>query len=203
MWLTIGFGAVVASAVIGLPTWPRALVEACLIVAVVALVFAHAPFRSVLAATSRQLRLGALAVTVLWGWSQIRGVQFATYPFMSWRMYGESLGASPAVGYRVMGVECDGRESVVPQTGRTLGPRPILATGIRRAFNQSLADPSRAASALARTDSLLGQMIRRLNTDSTQAPLCSLLLQRVAVPVHTLSSQPLPPYTTVRRYDVH
>ena len=132
---------------------------------------------------------GGLAV---WFVSQIAEIENATYPFMSWSMYGESLRDAPIEGFRLNGIDCAGNQRPVPWSGDALGGRSRIAFAITRAYHaQHVAGP-------ANTDSLLLMVLGAWNRDPDRDSLCALQLQRVELSAERASHAPLPPYETVR-----
>jgi hypothetical protein len=180
--------------------WPSALIEGAVVVFVLAAICTNASLRMTLRAAPRRLQLGAAFALLVWTASQLAEVPLATYPLMSWHMYGESRGRAPVVGYRMMGEACDGSTRVLPNSGRGLGRRPLLASGLRRAYNDARTLPDQRERALARVDSLLALVTVTWNANRRNVPLCGVALQQVILPADNLAAAPLPPYVTVRRH---
>lgn len=182
-----------------IPTVGSALVEEAIILVGAALLWSHAGFRRTISATPRALRWVVGAGLGVWFVSQIAEIDNATYPFMSWNMYGESLHDAPIEGFRLHGVDCDGKEHSVPWSGGALGRRPRLAFAIPRAYHaEHVAARSTPWATAANTDSLLHIVFRAWNDEPGHSPLCELQLQRVEVAAAMASRAPLPPYETVR-----
>lgn len=180
--------------------WPHALVEGAILALVLGALFASARLRVTLRSAPRTLQLGATLALIVWTGSQLAEVPLATYPLMSWHMYGESRGRAPVVGYRMMGEACDGSTRVLPNSGRGLGRRPLLASGLRRAYNDARTLPDQRERALARVDSLLALVAVTWNANRRNVPLCGVALQQVILSADNLAAAPLPPYVTVRRH---
>lgn len=181
-------------------SWPQALIESALILSVLAGLTLRTEFRRVLRAAPRRLQIGGSVVLLVWLASQLGEIQLATYPFMSWHMYGEPRDNAPVIGYRLLGSECNGGTIIVPPSGAGLGRRPVLSFGVRRAYNDALDVPQHRQQALARTDSLLGLVLSAWNRHPGNATLCEVALQQVTIPAQEITKAPLPPYVTVRSY---
>jgi len=65
LWLTALFAVVGLTALPGLTSWKKSLVEAALIFVVFATLFAHRPFRQVLGRAPRPLQVSAFTIAVL------------------------------------------------------------------------------------------------------------------------------------------
>lgn len=180
--------------------WPSALIEGAILAFVLGALFASARLRTTLRAAPRALQIGAVLALIVWTGSQLAEVPLATYPLMSWHMYGESRDQAPVVGYRMLGEACDGSTRVLPNSGRGLGRRPLLASGLRRAYNDARTLPNQRERALARVDSLLALVTVTWNANVRNVPLCGVALQQVMLPASNLAAVPLPPYVTVRRH---
>jgi hypothetical protein len=87
--------------------------------------------------------------------SQLAEIGTATYPFMSWNMYGESLHDAPIEGYRLRGVDCEGNEYRVPWTGGALERRPLLGFAIPHAYHEEEESGLAIGAGGSTTDSLL------------------------------------------------
>jgi hypothetical protein len=196
------FGAAVGvSALVGLSTWVKSLVEAVLIFAVFALVFSHRPFVSVLERAPRSLQRGALAIAALWGWSQLHEVVIDTYPFISWRMYGAPPKHRDGAGYRLLGERCSGEAVILPPASGSTGRRPILSLAVRRAYEESLSDVGNPAQARQRMDKLLAAILARWNDRNPSARLCAVSLQQSTMAFGDVAARPRAQYTTVLRHD--
>jgi hypothetical protein len=193
--------AVSVSALIGLSTWAESLVEAILIFAVFALVFSHRPFVAVLARAPRFLQRGALAMAALWVWSQLHEVVIDTYPFISWRMYGEPPKHRDGAGYRLLGERCSGEEVILPPSSGSTGRRPILSLAVRRAYEESLSGVGNPARAQQRMDNLLAAILTRWNDRNPSVQLCAVSLQQSTVAIVDVAASPRANYTTVLRHD--
>lgn len=191
---------VVTAALVGLPTWRQGLVEAAIIGVVVALACSRPALRTTVSAAPRPVLAGVGVVMIIWSWSQLHEVPLATYPFMSWHMYGEPLDRHGVVGYRLAGEQCNGETRVLPSSGGGLGRRPVLAFGVRRAYSAAQASGADQPRALARTDSLLRLILSQWNDRADRPRLCAVHLQQITVPAEQLAMAPLPAYVTVRRY---
>ncbi|GAB1343714.1 hypothetical protein [Gemmatimonas sp.] len=180
--------------------WPHALLEGAILAFVLGALFASARLRTTLRSAPRALQLGAVLALTVWTASQVAEVPLTTYPLMSWHMYGESRDRAPVVGYRMLGEACDGSTRILPNSGHGLGRRPLLASGLRRAYNDARTLPHERARALARVDSLLALVTATWNANARNVPLCGVALQQVILPADNLAAAPLPPYVTVRRH---
>ena len=174
-----------------------------LIFVVFATLFAHRPFRQVLGRAPRPLHVSAFMIAVLWGWSQVHEVAIATYPFISWRMYGEPPRYKDFAAYRLLGERCNGERVVVPPSGGATGRRPILSLAVRRAYEESQTPGGDRAQALERIDKLLLAILARWNEKNTAVPLCALSLQQASIDVQDYAGPAESRYTTVRRYGTH
>ena len=185
-------------------SWSSALVESALIGGVLVALALHAGLRATVMRAPLRLRLGMGLITTVWLSSQLAEVPLATYPLMSWHMYGESRQDAPVTGYRLLGETCAGESRVIPASGRELGRRPVLAFGITRAYHEAVADttplPARD-EALARTDSLLGLVLETWNSRNPQTALCAVSVQEIRIAAQDIGHAPLPSYRTVRRHD--
>lgn len=175
-----------------------ALVEAAIILIGLGILVSHAGFRRTIAATPKPLRWVLPAMLGVWFVSQIAEIETATYPLMSWHMYGESLRDASIEGYRLSGVDCAGATRRVSWSGGALGMRPNLASGIPRAHRAESLAGINPVSAKAKTDSLLLIIFDAWNSTPDRTPLCELQLQRVEVPASRITQTPLPAYETVR-----
>lgn len=198
--LALGFLALAATALVGVTRWTESLLEAALIFAVFAVLFSHDAFVATLARAPRVLRLGALAMAGLWAWSQVHGVAANSYPFISWRMYGEPPKYRDFSGYRLLGEPCAGGNVVLPPSSGATGRRPILSLAVRRAYEASQAPTGDQARASERTDKLLAAILTRWNDRNASRPLCALMLQQTSIDVKAFAGSTQAEYTTVRRY---
>lgn len=202
MTLLIAFFVTVSlAALVGVTTWVESLIEAILIFAVFALVSLHRPFRTILGRAPRALRVVALAMAALWGWSQLHEVVIATYPFISWRMYGEPPKYQDYSGYRQLGERCTGQSIVLPPSSRATGRRPVLFLALRRAYEESqnaAGDPTRARQ---RMDKLMSAILTQWNRNRPSLQLCALQLQQTSINVTATADSAQAHYTTVWRYD--
>jgi hypothetical protein len=201
LWLTALFAVVGLTALTGLTSWKQSLVEAALIFVVYATLFAHRPFRQVLGRAPRRLQVSAAMIAGLWGWSQLHEVAIATYPFISWRMYGERLSERDFSAYRLLGERCDGEHVVVPPTSGATGRRPILSIAVRRSYERSQTPGRDQTQELQRLDKLLLAILVRWNQRHASAPLCALSLQQASIDVREYARPAESRFTTVRRYD--
>jgi hypothetical protein len=198
--LALGFLALAATALVGVTRWTESLLEAALIFAVFALLVSHDTFVATLARAPRALRLGALAMAGLWTWSQVHGVAADSYPFISWRMYGEPPKYRDFSGYRLLGEPCAGDSIVLPPSSGATGRRPILSLAVRRAYEASQVPGGDQARASARTDKLLAAILTRWNSRNASRPLCALSLEQTSIDVKAFNGSTQAQYTTVRRY---
>ena len=194
------FMAVSLTALIGLTTWIESLVEAILIFTVFALVFSHRPLRTALGRAPRALQVVALAMAMLWGWSQLHEVVIATYPFISWRMYGEPPKYQDYSGYRQLGERCTGQSIVLPPSSRATGRRPVLFLALRRAYEESQNTAGDAARARERMDKLMSAIIAQWNDRNPSLRLCALQLQQTSINVTETADRSRAQNTTVWRY---
>jgi hypothetical protein len=174
------------------------LLEAAIILTGVALLLSHRGFRRTIAEAPSVLRWAVSGVLVVWFVSQIAEIETATYPLMSWHMYGESLRDAPIEGFRLQGVDCLGQTHRVPWSGGALGRRPHLAYAIPYAYRREVEAGPRTATGATTSDSLLLIVFAAWNRAGNRPPLCELHLQRIEVPAARASRAPLPPYATVR-----
>jgi hypothetical protein len=199
--LTAFFVTVSVTALTGLTSWVDSLVEAILIFTVFALLLSHRAVVVVLGRAPRTLRLCALLIAGFWSWSQIRGVVIATYPFISWRMYGEPPKYKDFSGYRLLGERCNGESVVLPPSSGATGRRPVLSLAVRRAYEESQLASGDPARARERTDKLLSAILTRWNGKNPTLQLCALSLQQTSININASASAAPTQYTTVRRYD--
>lgn len=181
-----------------MPSVSGALLEVAIILAGVAALLSHAGFRRTIAATPRALRMVMPVALGIWFVSQIAEIETATYPLMSWHMYGESLKDAPIVGYRLLGEDCAGMTRRVSWSGGSLGRRPNLASAIPRAHRAESESGGVRERAAAITDSLLRVVLDARNSAPGRSSLCALHLQRIEVPASAITQTPLPAYETVR-----
>ncbi|AMW06046.1 hypothetical protein [Gemmatimonas phototrophica] len=201
MRLTAFFVVVSLAALLGLSTWVESLIEAILIFAVFSLLLVHRPLLTVLGRAPRALRLAALTMAGLWSWSQLHEVVIDSYPFISWRMYGEAPKYQDYSGYRLVGERCTGETIVLPPSSRATGRRPVLSLAVRRAYEESQNASGNPARARQRMDKLLSAILTQWNSNRPTLELCALLLQQTSINVGERAGTTPERYTTVRRYD--
>lgn len=199
--LAVFYGVISLAALLGLASWGKSLIEAAVIFAVFLLVFSHRPLLTVLGRAPLALRIGALAMAGLWTWSQLHEVVIATYPFISWRMYGEPPTYQDYSGYRLLGERCTGQSIVLPSSSGATGRRPVLALAVRRAFEESRNPAGQSALAEKRLDNLMSAIVAQWNSNRPSLHLCALLLQQTSINVSETAGTTTARYTTVRRYD--
>lgn len=180
------------------PSLSSALFEEAIILVGAAVLFTHAGFRRTVSAAPRALLWVTFGMLNIWFISQLAEIGTATYPFMSWNMYGESLHDAPIEGYRLRGVDCEGNEYRVPWTGGALERRPLLGFAIPHAYHEEEESGLAIGAGGSTTDSLLLMVFDSWNRAPDKTPLCALQLQRIVVPASQVSQAPLPPYETVR-----
>ena len=196
--LLVIWAAVMALALNGLTQPARGAIEGVLILGGALTLMAHTGFRACVSRASRVQRYVIGAVLVVWFFSQIRELKSATYPLMSWHMYGESLRDAPMEGYRLQGTGCDGKVRRVAWKGGALGRRPTMGFAIPLAF-QNVSGSNDGPSGKQRTvDSLMMVVLNTWNEYPGNPRLCRLDLERVHVRAADALRSPLPAYETVR-----
>lgn len=201
-----------------MPTAAGGAIEAIIIFAGASLLLVNAGFRRTILAAPRVMLVTMAAVFAVWFTSQIGEIETATYPLMSWHMYGESLRDAPMEGFRLQGVDCRGTPRRIPWSGNALGHRPMLSSGLQFTYLAYLTADSLHSSSVtaerATMDSLLNSVLVALNSAEEvhvdrekripeRTPLCRLELQRMSVGAAEALHHPLPPYETVWAIDRH